>query len=228
MLYTTTEVCNEGRLGSHWIGKYERPHWGWHCWKQIDKRELDLHKSVCGVSERRDRCCRHSLTELVWPEEVKKAAPVAGGTLGGEQRGGRKAGRGAEAWETVTYLLFLCYCLAPVAWILKCIYLISHSFCGWGVQAQISIVPQAQGVAEAAAVTEARLAEDFLPSWLTWFGKLFGLRIWVPVCLLALAQAKFSAMCASTHGSSKYLCSIFGSEIKKKKGKGVRRRTQEK
>ena len=41
--------------------------------------------------------------KLVWPEEVKKSSSVVGEKLGAEKRGGRKAGREAEAWERVIY-----------------------------------------------------------------------------------------------------------------------------
>lgn len=50
----------------------------------------------------------------VGPEEMKKASSVAGEKPGAEERGERKAGREAEAWETVSYLLFLCDCIAPL------------------------------------------------------------------------------------------------------------------
>ena len=88
----------------------------------MKKRELVLHKSGCSVSGRRGLCCRASLPEMVWPEEMKKACSVAGEKLGAEQRRGRKTGREAEAQETVSYLLFLCDCTAPIPCLFKCMY----------------------------------------------------------------------------------------------------------
>ena len=207
-LCTRNEVCYGGRLGSHCMERYERPHWGWGCWEQIDQRELGLHTSGSSVSGRSDLCCRHSITEASLARGVKKAARVAAGTLGGEQRGGRKAGTDAEAWETVTYLELPRDCIALIPCMCRCIALISNSICGWRMRAQISMVPQAQGVSVAAAVTRAILEEDFVISWLTWLGMPSGLRTWVPVCLLALALPPFSVLWASVDGSSKHRCLV--------------------
>lgn len=180
------DVCYEWRLESHWVGRYERPHWGWHCWEQNDKRELDLNKSSCSVSGRSYHCFRHSLTE----------ASLSRGGENGSQCGWRETRRRAKGREKgqgevlrpgrkLSVALLLLHCPNT----LHCkthIFNTSQFFCGWGNQAHINLVPQPQGMSEAAAVasTEARL-EDFLPSWLIWFRMPFGLRAWVPMCLSA-------------------------------------------
>lgn len=162
----TNEVCSERRLQSHWIERPERPRWRCQCGGQNENKGASPAQVwlPCVMQKEGTSALEPHYQKLDWPEERKGAPSVAGGQLGAEQRGVRKAGRGPEAWETGSDLLSLGNGTAPIPCIFKRKDRMPRSCRRRGMEAQFRMLPQRHHTSEPVFVAEAGLAEAFPPS----------------------------------------------------------------